>query len=305
MINGFSLESFKDISEKIVAVSELSSSIDKLKQSTTSEVQEKTAEIKLKSEELSEILEKTSEHSIKLNSLTESIKEQSLTLSGLIEKTKILQQKEVALKSNTDKLTEESRLLSTNIAKEEQKLKDLENNKNVFSDEFVDYVEASKKHTKLYASLATIPLAVIMGCSLILYMNSNSFLHRGSYSLQEVASDFLLRIPFSAATISVAFLSWKICEKLVSKCIEIHQAQRDLSKLLVIAKETVFSSSSELSISDEIKFKERIRLKVQMIKNHLKKEISSDFDYKIEAKEPDDATPTSDDSADPVAPKQA
>lgn len=304
-INGFSLADFASVSEKITEALDISKKLETLKNETHEALQVTVSKIEANEVKIAQLEEEKIEHERDSSLLDEEISEKKILLNETSNILKSMQQKEVALDSNIKQLSEKSDILNKEIAQAEQKIKELENNKNVFSDEFVDYIKESKSHITIYTLLALIPLIVIASCSIALYNSANNFLHRGSYVLTEVVSDFLLRVPFSLATISVAFLSWKICEKLISKCVEIHQNQRDLSKILVIAKETVFSSSNGLEISDELKFKERIKLKIQLIRSHLRKEIASDFDYKIEVKKTDDATPAAVDSAAPAAPKKA
>src|SRR5690554_1678714 len=257
-INGFSLAEFVSVSEKISEALDISENIEKLRAETEGILERTLAKIEENNENITRLEEEAQELERSNAIIKADISKQKSELIEISSTLDSKQKKEIALDSSINQLTERSNILNREIAQSEQRIKELENNKNVFSDEFVDYVRASKSHTKLYAGIAVIPLLVIIGSSISLLHNAKDFfIHRGSYELGVVLSELLLRIPFSIATISLAYLSWKICEKLIGKCVEIHQAQRDLSKILVIAKETVFSSSNDLSISDEVKFKER------------------------------------------------
>lgn len=278
-ISGFSLDSFKKTAEKISKAIEINNNILETKQEIIKELELVESSTIEKEQNLLELEDEIGNKTLELNALESDIKQKTEALARVAASTNTIQSKETSLQAKIEQLSEEQKTLSQKIVHSKEEIQELEHNKNIFSDEFIDYVKSSNFHAILYIALSIIPLAVIGSCIWLIYSNARNFLHQGNYELSQVASDFILRLPFSIATISIAFLSWKACEKLIKKCIEIQQSQRELSKILVVAKEVAFSSSHGLLISDETKFKERIRLKVQMISEHLKKEIPQGVEY--------------------------
>ncbi|WP_372176913.1 hypothetical protein ACCQ23_15615 [Xanthomonas axonopodis pv. phyllanthi] len=57
---------------------------------------------------------------------------------------------------------------------------------------------------------------------------------------------------------------------LLDKVIAIHGERLALAKLLVIARDTVHTSSRGLDISDDEVFHERVKLKMELLRQHLK-----------------------------------
>ena len=71
----------------------------------------------------------------------------------------------------------------------------------------------------------------------------------------------------------------------------IHSQRLGLARLLVVAKDTVYSSMDGLNIPDERKFRERIKLKLQMLRSHLTSELGRDFEYEPHKNDASQKTP--------------
>ncbi|MEZ2345352.1 hypothetical protein, partial [Microcoleus sp.] len=151
----------------------------------------------------------------------------------------------------------------------------------------------------LYFALSLLPLTVIAVAANKIFSGAEALLLKEYQSFTDVFASLLLRLPFSIVLGLAMFYSWRLASNLFGNAFKIHKDRLVLARLLVIAKDTVFSSAQGLDVSDEAKFNERIRLKIELLKSHLSKELSSDFSYgkakdtsPVESVEQDAETPT-------------
>lgn len=191
-----------------------------------------------------------------------------------------LQAKETQLSNNIAQLTEQSADINRRIAQENAELIRLTNDRSLISDEYRDYVKEGKAQSKVYGWLAVIPMLVIVFSVVQVYVGASSILSSTYEGLSELLSAFAQRIPFTLVLGAVIFYSWILISKLFGRIFEIHNDRLTLARLLIIAKDTVFSSAQGLDVSDEVKLRERSILKIQLLKGHLSRDLGSEFEYK-------------------------
>lgn len=286
-IIGYPFSQFAEISEKIKTtidtIYNIESKIEKYKKQNL-ELETKSEVLKSEKESLeNEIIEASKEKTTTEEELNKTEEELEL----LIEKTNIqsidLQNKLTHFneaKNNHDQLTEQVKDLNKSISAKKSELTTIINDRNLISDEYRDYVKEGKGQSKLYSILATISLSSIIFCIYQLYHSASKLLFTDYVSASDILSNFILRIPFALVFGLGILYSWKLSKSLFSKIFKIHEDRLNLAKLLIIAKDTVYSAAHGLEIEDQTRFQERIRLKVAILKSHLAKDLEKDFEYK-------------------------
>ncbi len=161
------------------------------------------------------------------------------------------------------------------IASQKIELEKLTNDRSLISDEFKDFVKEGKRQASTYILLALIPLLIIFACALELYNGAANILNHTYLESADLYAMLLQRVPFTAALALVITACWKIASALIVNVILIQKERMALAKLLVIAKDVVYSSASGLHVSDELKFKERIKTKLDMLREHLVSELGA------------------------------
>jgi len=247
------------------------------------------------------------EHIQNLEEKTEelSTKRSALELE-ISEATKRKSETEISIKSAIDRLTSsqnsESQLkrelesLNKRIVDGNQELAKLANDRSLISDEFKDYVSEGKKQSRSYEWFLYLCIVIIAACSFQLFTGAKTILEADLRSYSEVFALVIQRLPFAMALTAVIGVCWKLSEMFVKRIMIIHSQRLGLARLLVVAKDTVFSSMEGLNIPDESKFRERIRVKFQMLKSHLTSELGRDFEYDTGSAEPYKAENSEDDS---------
>ena len=229
----------------------------------------------------------------KLSGLDASILERRTLFDGVeaeirasTERKEILSREVAALqdrlnagKNNETQLSQTVESLNRDISDKKRELTALVNDRSLISDEYKDYVLEGKKQSRVYEWFLYFSISILGVCSWQLYAGARRIFEANVSGYWDVVSLLLQRAPFAAALALLITVSWKLAEMFVGRIMKIHEQRLALARILVIAKDTVYSSMDGLVIPDEMKFKERIKLKVQMLKSHLAAELGPNFEY--------------------------
>lgn len=186
-------------------------------------------------------------------------------------------------RNNETQLRQTVDSLNREISDRQRDLRSLANDRSLISDEFKDYVKEGRNQAWVYTIFLALCIAVIAYCAWQLYVGANRILLTEADTSREVGALILQRLPFAAAISLVITAAWKLGQIFVNRIMTIHAQRLGLARLLVVAKDTVYSSMDGLDIPDELKFRERIKLKLMMLKSHLTSELGKDFDYVADA----------------------
>lgn len=175
--------------------------------------------------------------------------------------------------NNVQQLERESKKLNIDVADLNQQLSSLVNDRSVISDEFSDFVKEGKGQAAIYIKLMALPVLVMAGSVAVLFNGANDLIVGHYETSQDIMASILLRVPFAAAVGGAIYYSWIIGSSFMKKIFEIQEERLILAKLLVLAKNTVFSTAEDLGIDAKEKFHLRTRLKIEMLKSHLAKNL--------------------------------
>lgn len=283
---GYSVEQLGEVARSVCELRDIHARIDSYIASKANDVSASEAQKQALESEIEEREEQISQLTTSRDSLAEAV--QALDAKNDTERTRQrkLEQQATELRATLEALqNNESQLrvsvegLNKEISSKQKALEELENDRNLISDEYRDYVAEGKQQSRTYEWFLYLSITIIGACSWQLYSGAARILEADATSLQEVLALALQRLPFAAALAIIVGLSWKLAELFVSRIMTIHSQRLALARLLVIAKDTVYAASSGLAVSNEQKFRERIQLKLAMLRSHLTSELGRDFEY--------------------------
>lgn len=273
----------KDIEESI----ELKRTIEKFKTDSSSEFEQIKTKITEKDEEIATLDSELKSKSAlvqttqgECDSLIDLRIKTQTKLSSVELELKLIENKIVDAKNNTEQLAQQSETLNKNIADLNVELQKLTNDRNLISDEYGPYVKEGNSQALIYSGLITLPLAAIIFSIYQVYIGASKLLTTEYPSATDVLGAFILRIPFAAIFGLAIFYSWKLANAMIQKVFKIHSDRLTLAKLLVVARETVHSSAKNLNITDHEKFQEQTALKVEVLKSHMARDLNDNFSYK-------------------------
>ena len=293
---GFRLSQFKNIEENLKALEKLNGEmkeeikkITSYNQTQLDEIENKTLLLEKLHTELDNDVKSLTSQREELEQETENlnieIKQLSETKNNLENTKKDLITKEQELKNSIQEREKTLSTVNTDIATKREELKKLDNETSLIAYDMQEYVRNAKKDIKWYIGLSIIPWLLIACMSYVL-------VYGGAYltTILKVENDaqlwtiFWSRIPFVLAVSSVMFVAYEVSNIFIRKIMEINQQILDFAKIGIIAKDVSETSSINLDLTDEEKFELRTKLKMDMLKSHLSKDLGKKFEINIKPK---------------------
>lgn len=284
-ISGYDTNNFNKlrthISDFVTACYALDKNIEKAsaelakKETTSTELDSKLTSLTAEIKDKSALIEQQEEEIKHQDDAISKIKNETASSQATLDR---LTRDEIIKQNNITQLEQKSKELNASISENTNQLARLVNEKSLISDEFHDYIKEGKGQSKIYAALMTAPFIVIILCIFLLYDGASDLLFGKYEDKQEIIAALLLRIPFATVLGATIYYSWTIANKFLSKIFQVQEERLVLAKLLVIAKDVVYSTADELGMPQSEKFEMRTRLKIEMLKAHLAHNIGTGFD---------------------------
>lgn len=168
--------------------------------------------------------------------------------------------------------------LDVKITEKEGRLKSLKNDVNMFPSEISEFFGQGTKTMWLYVALAALPIIVITLVFVMLIIGAADlttiFKKLPDYSAYSI---LITRMPYVFISGAIITACYKICKFLLAEVIKINQQKLNLTKISIIAKDVSISSEKGLSIQDNEIYELRTRLKMELLREHLKDYLSKDF----------------------------
>lgn len=269
---GFLIEDLDSIKEKVTEVGDY-----KIK------LQEEIAKLENANDDFNSREDRLNE----LNGLMPELEEQNQKLSDdisvLTTERDSLKENKQHLENNNTQLEEKSKSLNQNISNEEQDLKKLVADKNIFSTEMAEYIKQANKHITTYFLLSLIPWLLILCISILIFNNTAdlSTIYNSRDDV-DVFTIFLTRLPFALITISILFVAYEISKVFVQNMMKIQSQKRVFAKIGIVAKDVADSSILGIEgLAENDKFELRTKLKMDLLKSHLSNDIGENYEYKI------------------------
>lgn len=168
--------------------------------------------------------------------------------------------------------------LSKYIAERKNKLSELEANIHLFPSELSDFSIQGAKDSRTFLFLSIVPLLLIVLMFSLLTKGAADLTTKitGSENIN-LAALAVSRAPYVIIACTIITASYYLVKMLVLEMIRISRQRLSLTKISIIAKDISASIDSDLDITPEERYSKRIILKMDMMKDHLKEYLSSDF----------------------------
>ena len=182
-----------------------------------------------------------------------------------------------------DKKTKQANSLNTDIEDKKKELKQLKDDINQFPTEFSGFVTQGGKNVASYRNFSYIPIALILGLTAFLFWGTAD-LSAKYKAMPEMDLYTMLasRIPFALISGGIIIASYKLAKFLIEEIMKINRQRLNLTRVGIIANDITDTSIVGLDLNDNEIFELRTKLKMDMIRSHLKTLISDDYEYNIE-----------------------
>jgi len=270
------LEIGNDLLDKIA---QESSVLTKTRENTKAQLEALQADIELAVKEKEEIDTQLAAVAKALEETEADLNEKKFAYDQAVRAEVELGTRKLTLESE---LTQKSATLdntNVSISQAEEKLKDLVNNVNVFSEEFSGFVDQGAKQARIYFLLAIIPLLLLCIVVFQLFYGAVDL----STRYEQMPNMALLtlmatRMPFVLVAALIVGVSIKAFFFLVNRIVAIHQQRLDFAKIAIIAKDVSDASSTGLPMSTDDVYEAKTYLKMNILKAYLSSQIDT-FTY--------------------------
>ncbi|MBO9724634.1 MAG: hypothetical protein J7530_09690 [Novosphingobium sp.] len=183
------------------------------------------------------------------------------------------------IKSELDRLSSSRENLITDVKNKTAELKALKDNLDLFPSELSDFVRQGARNTRTLFWLAAAPIAIIVLMFLLLISGAVDLSTKITAD-QKINLEALIisRMPYVTVAITIITACYKLARSFIVELININRQRLNLTKISIIAKDVSNSSQYDLDLNHEEIYNFRVRLKMDLLKDHLKNYISPDFE---------------------------
>lgn len=169
--------------------------------------------------------------------------------------------------------------LAKEIADQKQELRSLQNDINMFPTEISGFVTQAAQNAQSYWKLASVPIAIIVIVTILLIFNAaNLTTVVDENDNARIFSILVTRLPYVIIATAIVGAAYKLAALLVSEIMRINQQKLNLSKISIIATDISDASADGLSqLSGEELWQLKTRLKMDMLRDHMKAYLSRDY----------------------------
>lgn len=219
----------------------------------------------------------------KLEATEEKLRNEVDTLTT--KKESIIEQ-QTELSNNVKQLTSTSDQLNSKISEQKNELQKLIEDTNIFATEMAEYINQGNKDIKLYTKLSFLPWLIIAVVTCFIFWGAadlTTVYNKVIVSKDEIdiSAIFWTRVPFVIIVVSIIFVCYEISKVFIKNIIHIHKQKRIFTKIGILAKDVADQSILELNLDEQDKFELRTKLKMDLLKSHLKNDIGEDYEYRI------------------------
>ena len=206
------------------------------------------------------------------NGLVVDLKKREETALSLDEQAEVI--KERIAERNAERSA-----LATEIAEQRQELRSLQDDINMFPTEISGFVSQASQNTQTYWRLSWIPIILLVIMTALLVFNAaNLTTVIDENENARIFSILVTRIPYIVIATAIIGAAYKLSALLVGEIMRINQQRLNLSKVSIIATDVSKASEEGLEdLPDEEIYALRTRLKMDMLRDHMKEYISKDF----------------------------
>lgn len=206
--------------------------------------------------------------------LLDDISKREEAISTLDERRSLIQEK-------IAERTTERESLARELSELKQELRALEDDVNMFPTEIGAFVSQGGQNIKTYWKLAVVPISlVVIVTGLLVFNAANLTTVYDEVDGANIWSILITRMPYVIIATAIITASYKLARVFIAEIIRINQQRLNLSKISIVATDASNTSQEGLAdLTDRELYELRTDLKMQLLRDHLKEYLSSDFRY--------------------------
>ena len=179
---------------------------------------------------------------------------------------------------NLRRTMSERSLLQDEVAELSTNLKELKSNIDLFPNELESFVKQGSKNNRTYFWLALAPITLIVVIFVLLISGAVDLTTKITDSQNiNIQALVVSRFPFVIVAIAVITACYKLSRAFTLELMNVNRQRLNLTKISIIAKDVSNSIEFDSNMTEDEKYQKRLALKMDLLREHLKTYISTDF----------------------------
>lgn len=180
------------------------------------------------------------------------------------------------LEQTSKKYKEELSTLKKEVRDEDSKLKRLQRDVDVFSEDLKAYTGETRRQQVFYGLICVILLGVLVFITTSLFERAeNLIINFEEGKINNIWDVLISRVPFMFAVLGIVTFIAEGMRRCINEVIAIHDQRLAFLRLSIVAREVVETSTEGLDIDKKTIAKERVKLKLTLLRHHMEKDLGS------------------------------
>lgn len=182
-------------------------------------------------------------------------------------------------KQDVSRYSQTRNSLVKSIENKKKTLAALEANINLFPSEIAGFADQGSTNVQLYTRIAALPIFIIAVLFVFLISGAADLTTKIVYTRDlNIPALLVSRAPYVAISITIITVCYYLARMFVLEIIRVNRQKLSLTKISVVSKDDSYSLEDGLSLTDNEKYERRLRLKMDLMRDHLKDYITKDFE---------------------------
>lgn len=185
------------------------------------------------------------------------------------------------LRSEVESRERTIRVLKSDTESEKQKHEEMVREVRLFPSEITGYVKEGDRNIAWYTFLSLPFVITLITVTFSLFSNAIDLtqIWREEENIN-VWTIFLTRLPFVLIALAIVEACGYIVGRFIYEVVRINRQRLEFSKLGILAKDVSAASAKGTDLSDDELFEKETKLKMELLREHMKSVSTSDFEYK-------------------------
>lgn len=166
--------------------------------------------------------------------------------------------------------------LEIQYAEQSAKLRELENDIDVFSEDLRDYTKETRLQTWFYGILGALMIGIIV-CVTVSVLNRSTALIElfDKQAIDSVIDIILSRIPYTLAVLGILTLCGEGLRRSVNRLVDIHDQRLPFYRISIAARDITDASFESINVDRDELVKTRLETKMKLLRLHMHKDLAN------------------------------
>lgn len=174
-----------------------------------------------------------------------------------------------AINSSRDRVQSELTHLNAEVVDKTNKLKELNENVNLFTEDFAAYISQTKKQEYVYIAILSFPILIVCSIAYQLLSGAVDLTFKFQRENIDLIALFSSRFPYVVTAAAIIAACAKIIQTFSTEIINLHEGRRNLAQISIIARDVSDAEGEKIEMNRDEIYEHRVKLKMDLLKSHI------------------------------------